>query len=238
MHGIHRICVALILLAAAAPVLAGFKPAFSLGYSLQHATHIVLVTEGDVVDGNLEVIESWRGDLKPKAMINIPDLAQMADEKLNEVQWFREDLVHAPYVRKVTGQRIVLFLIDKDKAQNVHDSVKPAGDWLPASYYGLGGFKTSALWLENGEAYGFLQIFNPGPSELRHTYTEVEVKARIFGNNVIKDEYLKAVEQSDPIRLVQAMTAINTPGTMKACLHASNRSGRWVKLLYPPFGSY
>ncbi len=118
------------------------------------------------------------------------------------------------------------------------DSVKPAGDWLPASYHGYDGFKTSALWLENGEAYGFLQVFNPGPSELRHTYTEVEVKARIFGSNVIKDEYVKAVEQSDPIRLVQAMTAINTPGTMKACLHASNRSGRWVKLLYPPFESY
>jgi hypothetical protein len=40
-----------------------------------HATHIVIATEDEEIEGKLTVLESSRGDLRPGGIIFIPELA-------------------------------------------------------------------------------------------------------------------------------------------------------------------
>jgi hypothetical protein len=64
------------------------------------ATDVVIVTEGEVTDGNVEVLETWKGDLARGARISVPALAAFAGEQ------------------KVSGERILLYLI------------RDGGEWL------------------------------------------------------------------------------------------------------------
>ncbi|MGD2114647.1 MAG: hypothetical protein PVG07_06335, partial [Acidobacteriota bacterium] len=42
---------------------AGIRPSFHLDLVAWEATHVVVATEGPEIDGELTVLESWRGDL-------------------------------------------------------------------------------------------------------------------------------------------------------------------------------
>ena len=53
---------------------AGIRPSFNLDYCTWQATHIVIATEGDEIDGTLTVVDSWKGDLRPGEAVSIPDL--------------------------------------------------------------------------------------------------------------------------------------------------------------------
>ncbi len=63
-----RFCGGLLLLGVfASSASAAIRPSFYLDYSVWKATHIVLATEGDSIDGRLRVIESWKGNLEAGA---------------------------------------------------------------------------------------------------------------------------------------------------------------------------
>ena len=57
------------------------QPSFYLDDCAWHATHIVVVTKGKKIDENVEVVESWKGDLKKGDPIAVPELAVFALEK-------------------------------------------------------------------------------------------------------------------------------------------------------------
>src|SRR5215208_5414545 len=40
----------------------------------QHASQVVVVTEGNSIDGQLTVLESWKGNLKPGDKLSFPEL--------------------------------------------------------------------------------------------------------------------------------------------------------------------
>src|ERR1700683_4478323 len=68
-------------------------PSFSLDGCAWEASHIIVVTAGDKIDGAVEVLESWKGDLKKGDRLSIPELAEFAPQKMRGVsaRWFDGD---------------------------------------------------------------------------------------------------------------------------------------------------
>src|SRR5437899_2620242 len=71
-----------------------------------HATHVVVASEGNEIDGHLEVVESWRGDLAIGDRIDLPELAAFEDEDLRRIVTVRTSTT--PSV--ASGKRMILFL--------------------------------------------------------------------------------------------------------------------------------
>ena len=194
---------------------AGARPSFSLDLSVWRATHIVLATEGDLIDGHIKIIESWKGDLEPGARVVLPGLADFADVESRRVHnwWYPQDLPE-PYARVVTGSRTILFLVKPDPAERTSSTnffrrivSSKATAWLPAVAYRDSGFKFSVAWLERGEAYAFRQVMNPGPVVLAHIGTAVDIKARVVGIDVISTSLGKAIDGRDSVLAGQCLKA-------------------------------
>ena len=147
----------LILLAVSVSALsarAAIRPSFALEYSAWRASDIVLVSEGETLDGELQILEVWKGDLKAGQPLSMPALAKFAPaeaRRVSENRWSEPDDT-SPVIN---GSKMVLFL------------KRPAGKygaWQPAS---LGGdLNTAVVWWEADRLYGFVQVMNPGPSLL------------------------------------------------------------------------
>ena len=134
-------------------------PTFSIEDAAPRATHIVLATEGDEIDGQLTVIDSWKGDLKANEVIKVPEMKAWSRVEARRIlgdyeNWYRvthsELINHLP--THVSGKRIVLFLI------------KDADRWRPASK--TGEIEMSVAWVEGRYVLAYRQHFNPGPVEL------------------------------------------------------------------------
>ncbi len=218
-----------LLAAIASPTSAAIRPSFYVDHSVLKATHIVLTTEGDLIDSRLKVLESWKGNLEPDTEIIVPELADFAAAKLRRVHhWSQRRDLTAPHVRVVSGSRMVLFLVESEPTTQTTSPDSKPRVWLPASSYGHGGFKVSVAWLERGEAYAFVQVINPGPSVLTHLGTGVEMKARVVAFGVIQDHLGKAVDGRDPVRAAQSLRAFHkqafSPGA-KASIESLGHMG-------------
>ncbi|HEX7154958.1 MAG TPA: hypothetical protein VF618_26010 [Thermoanaerobaculia bacterium] len=144
-----RVASLALCLVLAAAVRAEIRPSFHLERSAWPATHVVVATEGETIDGKLTVLESWKGDLAPDAELVLPELAAFASEesrRLEKTFWSRSE--PPPFV---TGARMILFLERKD------------GRWSGAGDQPL---DVSAVWVEEGRPYAFVQIMNPGDAVL------------------------------------------------------------------------
>jgi hypothetical protein len=201
----HVVALAILLLAV--PASAAIRPSFHLDDSAWKATHIVVATEGPAVDGKLEVIESWKGDLAPGSQVAVPALATFADEGRRQVHWFGMQDLPEPYVRSVTGAKMVLFLIRTSDPPQAAGSVPAPDLWRNASVNSSYGFDTSVAWIERGEAYAYKQIFNPGPTRLVHESSAIEMKLRIACLTMLQSELAVATRENDPIRVGQAFRA-------------------------------
>jgi len=196
-----------LLVAIASPTSAYLRPTFSLDYSMWKATHIVLATEGDLIDGRLRVVESWRGNLEPDTEIILPELARFWDAESRRVIWWqRRDLPEPYYARVVSGSRMVLFLVEPEPTDQATSSDSKPRAWLPATPSGYGGFEVSVAWLERGEAYAFYKCL-PGPPLLDHLGPGIDMKARVVAFDVIQAHLRKAVAGRDPVRAVQSFFA-------------------------------
>ena len=170
-----------------------------LDYSSWHATDIVVVTPlAD--DGNFEVLESWKGDLRPGTIIAIPDLAPKPDSL--PIDWYpRERLpggkawTEVPIV--LPGARIVLYL--KDGGQT-GDSTGKSSRWLASNLFG--DMKASAAWIHDGRAYGFVQMYNPGDSVLVPLWYSTEPNAWSYKREELSESSLKQ-RTVDVLRLQQ-----------------------------------
>ncbi len=198
----HVVALAVLLLAVPAP--AAVRPSFSLDHSAWKATHIVLATEGPAVDGKLEVIESWKGDLAPGSQVIVPALATFADEGRRQVHWFGMQDLPEPYVRSVTGAKMVLFLIRTSNPPQATGSVPAPDLWQNPSVNSSYGFDTSVAWIERGEAYTYKQILNPGPTRLVHESSVIGMKLRIACLTMLQSELAVATRENDPTRVGQA----------------------------------
>ncbi|MFC1636050.1 hypothetical protein ACFL5Z_14510 [Planctomycetota bacterium] len=188
------LCVALFI--AVNHSWAAIRPSFMLDYSAWHATDIVVASEGDTVDGNLSVLDVWKGCLTPRKALSLPALAAFAEEKTRTVSsfWASEDDSVPPAI--MSARRMILFLrraipVERD------DQRLEAVQWLPASRFG--GMKVSTVWIERGNAYAFTQVINPGPSILiRQGFSESEIKKRASEINQIQESLKKIAADPDP----------------------------------------
>ena len=76
--------IILLLLLAAPPTRAGIRPSFHLPYCSWFATHVVVVTEGEKIDGSLTVLESWKGDLAPGDVAVIQTMTEIGGGDVGE----------------------------------------------------------------------------------------------------------------------------------------------------------
>jgi hypothetical protein len=162
-----------ILLAIdAIPADGGIRPSFSLDRCSWYATHVVLV-QTTPKDGVFSVVESWKGDLRTGDSLEVPELKPIknavpisSDRKPQgfgpqDTQGINEEIP-----RQSVGSRMILFLKKREEGDVASPSAgnNTGTRWEPASRWG--GMKVSALWIEGGKSFCFLQWMNPGPSAL------------------------------------------------------------------------
>ncbi len=205
MKVLHFIIIGFLVLAGDSLSFAIPPTTFDLDYSLWKATHIVLATEGNVIDGKLKVIESWRGDLKLDNEIVLPELSAFSTQKSRLIRdfWEQKDMPKQ-YVRFVTGSKMILFLIKSAQPRPKGLSKPNNYSWLPARYKGYGGFRSSTVWIEKGEAYAH-RILSP---LLTHQNTDFQtIKSRVAALNAIQTAYDDAVRDTDSERVIQSLRA-------------------------------
>ena len=191
---------------------AGIRPSFNLDYCTWQATHIVIATEGDEIDGTLTVLDSWKGDLRPGEAVSIPDLASFKSPSSREVKkgLFGDKSDDPP--RYVSGARMILFLKEKERSAAIAHAasrdVHVERQWEPASREGI---TWSVLWLEGEESFAFIQIMNPGPSLLTpYGASEQKVREQAVAVMRMQQELNEAVATKDQSRRAEALEAFTT----------------------------
>ena len=145
-------------------------------YCCWNATHIVLVAtkpQGDI----FEVIESWKGNLRVGEDIAVRELKPAPDAipiavhfALDAKQWPYCTLSRDPHIGDVpeqaTGSLVVLFLkrASEDSAESEAKTGVTQQKWQSADPFRE--MRTSAICVDGGELYEFVQWVNPGPSSL------------------------------------------------------------------------
>ena len=86
MKAMLCILIAGALFAMATPVFAKNHFILNLEYCAEHASYIILASEGDVIDGQLTVLESWNGDLHRGDVISIPELKIFNEASAREIK--------------------------------------------------------------------------------------------------------------------------------------------------------
>lgn len=175
------------------------SPSFSLEYSAWNATHISVVTEGGEIDGLLRILEPIKGDFGFGETISIPQLAEFKteDSRLIYDDWdvFRNS------GNRVSGARMFLFL------RKTEDS---ANEWRSAGLFSndseFGRIRYSVMWIEDGKAFAFAQMMDPGPTLLiDFNQTEDEVKTKTYELIQMRQSFDSAFELRDPGKLFKAL---------------------------------
>jgi hypothetical protein len=102
-----------------------------------HASHIIVVTEGDKIDGQVMVLESWRGQIQPGESLFVPELAKFKSQASRKIECISGNYpIECPdgTPKFVSGSKIVVFLRSKPNLK----------EWIAIG----------AVWIEQGEAYG------------------------------------------------------------------------------------
>jgi hypothetical protein len=201
-----------VLLGNSASALAGFAPSFYLEGCTWNASHIVVVTEGDKIDGVVEVLESWAGDFEKGQRITIPELAAFAVEKKRKVSGRLFELDNrSVFADHVTCSRMILFLIEKQ--EKARPGVPAKVTWLPANTWWK-QMGVSTVWIEKRQARAFSQQFNPGPSELiPWAMTECDLLLQVTDILKAKSSLQKALGNQQPDKLAAAVLPLIRSGT-------------------------
>jgi hypothetical protein len=156
-----------VFLLCVSNVLAGIRPSFSLDACSWNATHIVIASEGEEIDGNLTVLESLKGDLGYGEIISIPAFAAFKEDSLRQVkEWGSGTPLPSKYV---SGARMILFLKKNPAAKAIWEAGDPFKD-----------FNVSVVWVEGMDTFAFIQTVNPGSSILvDYGQTEAKIKTRV-----------------------------------------------------------
>ncbi len=183
--------------ASTSPAEARFIMGFVLDHLAWSATDVLVVTEGQRIDGRVVVTEVWRGDAQVGAELVFPDLADYegAERRTIENGWNVLGRGRpGPRLRRaeVTGGRMVLFL--------VREGGTLSGDG--------GHVDTSAAWIEDGDAYALRQVMNPGGFVFVHVGSELDLRARVDELTRSRRAQRVALTLGDPAARVEALTPL------------------------------
>ncbi len=209
-------CLILVssVLATCVSVHAGIRPSFMPEESSWRSTDIVVVTEGKEIDGVVQVIETWKGELKPGSTLTIPDLAEFKakDARLVDNYSWNERQGTSEFV---TGDRMILFLRDQTKisanaeSDDEQNEAAETGEnrsrWSGANPMGR-EVKYSTVWIERDKVYCFIQIMNPGPSLLCSTQM-TDASLRKLNNDVTSEQTAlnAAAAMADPVTRAECL---------------------------------
>jgi hypothetical protein len=207
----------LLILLFSPHALAGIRPSFWLEICSWRATHIVVATEGQKIDGVFRVLESWKGDLPVGETVRIPELAAFNSKEERTIRFWPGENDHLSKPLEVTGDRVVLFLRDAnqvaaetEKGEDEEESraVKSpsvTSRWKSANSMG-DEIKVSMVWIEQGEVYGFVQRMNPGPSSLyRLNWTEAKMERQVIEILETRDAFDDSLAIADPSKRAEAL---------------------------------
>ena len=183
--------------------------------AIKEATHVVLVSEGETIDGVLQTVECWKGDLQPGDILEVPELAQFASPESRMIEEGESSLKH----KMVTGNRMILFLT---KAQVWADWKKVAlkAKWLPAPGFPEPSsmhpdknarMRISVAWIEDGKLCAYFVDPGPGKQTLRASESspdEIKKGLVILANTPVPRDtggYEVAVIEPDPILRAKAL---------------------------------
>lgn len=187
-----------VMLVWTSGVSAEIQPSFKLHACAWHATDIVVVTEGEAIDGNVEVLEPWKGNLRRGDRITIPELAGFAPEKNRAVSkaWFSNDEV----VPLVTSSRVALFLVRSEEHAGGVGTL-----WRPADRISS-DMNVSIAWIENDQVFAFVQQVNPGPSQLISSgMSERQFRKVVDDIVAVQDAFTEAIGWNDAPSLASAV---------------------------------
>jgi hypothetical protein len=182
-------------------VFALLGPSFDLDNCSWDATHIVVVAKGQVIDGNVTVVESWRGDLKIGDKLTIPELAEFADAKRREIRPpFAPNRQQNP--DHVTCSRMVLFLVKTTKEDGAGETVS----WTTANKRWDKWFFVSMAWIEKNQVFAFVQWINPGDTDLiPMQWNECGLRCRVDEIVSARKTLAETMRIDDPDRLAKAL---------------------------------
>jgi len=217
LMGLARGFASLLLLFLFAPhAAAGIRPSFVLEICSWRATHIVVATEGEKIDGVFRVLEAWKGDLAVGEIIRIPELAAFNSKKERTIDFWQGENGRLSGPLEVTGERVVLFL--RDGNQVTPDTEKVGGEesrivrlssvpsrWMSANSMSE-EIKVSMVWIEQGDVYGFVQLMNPGPSSLhRLDWTEARMEREVKEILETREAFDNSLAIAEPSQRAEAL---------------------------------
>ena len=190
-------------------------PDYFIEESTWEATDIVLLTEGSKINGLVNVVETWRGQLEVGEKLQIPDFEKISSEEFREIYGgFAVSDKSKAYPLTASGMHMILFLkdlppselnyIESDEGFSNNnftptpllklDSSK--GTLTPALPYGI---DHNIVWIEKDSAFcvGVIRIQWKSRIQPSSLETEAGVKSYVQKLNNYKD--LLASAKNEPI---------------------------------------
>ncbi len=169
-------------------------PSFQVEEAAWSSTHIVVVSEGEALDGVVKVLEVWKGKMKKGIEIEVPGLKSYSNVGLRTVHSFGNA---KPTGTVLDGKRIILFL-KKDK--NV---------WKGTRDQRFGGIGLSSAWVQNGHVHTLVQIQRSGSQRFHKGQKEVNFREDVFALTKIQRKLDQAAKQKNPKLKIKALKEVS-----------------------------
>lgn len=229
MHKPLLIPVWLVLLVVTSQTEAKYVPSFNLADVAWNATHILLVTEGDTIDGKVQVLEVWKGALERQQWITIPELVTYATPESREIysgmsrsdhedgttHWWKNGSHRQSTGRvignRVTGHRMVVFLRHQTgtkRVQGNESANEMMREWLPASSSWFSPMQLSLAWIEGDRVFVFGQPFNPGPIVITSYRSLPDFRATMQSVLGLQANLSRAISVQSPTQRALSLRAI------------------------------
>ena len=140
------------ILSLSGPTRPEILPGFGLLSCAWHATHVVVASEGERIDGRFEVLEVWAGDLRVKDRFDVGGMEKMAPVAKRELRIWA--LQSGP-IEVIPCNRMVLFLRKKNGAFfSANRSWRhPGGRRKSDPEYSEADVTLSAAWVRRGQVF-------------------------------------------------------------------------------------
>jgi hypothetical protein len=179
-----------------------------------------------VTDGAFEVLENWKGDLHAGHRVLIPELRPRPEAipialyPKSLIGALRSDITKL-VPRQPIGSRVILFLKCPPSAECRTDKFDSPIDcqWEPLDP--LLTVKNSAVWVDEGRLFRFIEFAVPGPEFIFEVPgSELKLKQRVA--------QVKAIQ--DRIGTILRLSGSERAEMLKSYVHSSIRSARQVAL--------
>ena len=188
------------------------------------ASHIIIVTEGSDIDGQVTILESWQGNLQPGDTLNIAELANFKSEESRHIECMSMVLHLGKCLdstpKLVSGSKIILFLRNKPDSNN----------WSAIG----------AVWIEQEVAYGLWDGNKSWEGTFASIGSEASIKDTVTKVRFEMATIKKAAKIEDANGRIQALQPFAVPpysytGTIASVeIEALNREAGKASLALSP----